>query len=287
MNHVRKLSALRLLDPAAFRRALANRAPAALAPGRPLLIIAADHPARGVVGAGADPFAMASRDDLLDRCLTALSRPGVDGFVGTADMVEDLAVLGGLDGKLVFGSMNRGGLHGACFEVDDRYTGYDPDGVADGGVDGGKLLLRIDYSDPASADALEAAARAVRGLVRRGKRAMVEPFVTRRDGRRVVPDLSTDAAIRAVVIASGLGASSAYTWLKVPLVEDMARVMAATTLPALVLGGEVSSDPAAKRRRWAEAVRLPNVHGLVVGRSLLFPADGDVAAAVDQVVEVL
>lgn len=287
MSHVHKLSALRLSDPAAFQRTLVNRAPAVLNPRRPLLIIAADHPARGVVSAGADPFAMASRDDLIDRCLTALSRPGVDGFVGTADMVEDLAVLGGLDGKLVFGSMNRGGLHGACFEVDDRYTGYDPGGIAAMGLDGGKLLLRIDYSDPASADALNRAAVAVRGLATLGKRAMVEPFVTRRDGHRVVPDLSTDAAIRAVVIASGLGASSAYTWLKVPLVDDMARVMAATTLPSLVLGGEVSSDPAAKRRRWAEAVRLPNVHGLVVGRSLLFPADGDVAAAVDQVVEVL
>ena len=38
---------------------------------------------------------------------------------------------------------------------------------------------------------------------------------------------------------------------------------------------------------WRSAMRLPNVHGLVLGRSLLFPRDGDVAANVDRIVEVL
>ena len=45
--------------------------------------------------------------------------------------------------------------------------------------------------------------------------AMVEPFMSSQnaDGR-VVNDLSPDAVIRSVHIAQGLGASSAYTWLK-------------------------------------------------------------------------
>ncbi|SNS08914.1 hypothetical protein SAMN06265355_110324 [Actinomadura mexicana] len=34
-------------------------------------------------------------------------------------------------------------------------------------------------------------------------------------------------------------------------------------------------------------MRLPTVRGLVVGRSLLYPPDGDVAAAVDAAVELL
>ena len=36
---------------------------------------------------------MASREEVLSRCVTALGRPGVNGFLGTADMIEDLALL--------------------------------------------------------------------------------------------------------------------------------------------------------------------------------------------------
>ena len=40
-------------------------------------------------------MAMASREDVLSRCVTALGRPGVNGFLGTADLIEDLALLDG------------------------------------------------------------------------------------------------------------------------------------------------------------------------------------------------
>jgi hypothetical protein len=55
---------------------------------------------------------MADRYDLLRRLLIAPSRPGVDGLLATADIVEDLLLLGALEDKVVFGSMNRGGLQG-------------------------------------------------------------------------------------------------------------------------------------------------------------------------------
>jgi hypothetical protein len=87
-----------------------------------------------------------------------------------------------------------------------------------------------------------------------------------------------------MTVAAGLGTTSAYTWLKVPVVDDMEHVMAATTLPALLLGGEVSADQGAAFARWREALKLPTVHGLVIGRSLLYPPDDDVAAAVDAAV---
>ena len=38
---------------------------------------------------------------------------------------------------------------------------------------------------------------------------------------------------------------------------------------------------------WGKALQAPNVCGLVIGRSLLFPADGDVATAVDKTVQLL
>ena len=279
---------IRARAPERIARALADR-PRGTPPegdGK-LMIIACDHPARGALAAGGRAMAMASREDVLSRCVTALGRPGVNGFLGTADLIEDLALLGALDGKLVYGSMNRGGLAGAAFEMDDRFTGYDARGIVDAGLDGGKMLLRIDYEDPRTADTLAACARAVDDLAERGIMAMVEPFISRRRDGRVVNDLSADAVIASMAIASGLGRTSAYTWLKLPAVADMEHVMEASTLPVLILGGAVSQDADAARAAWARALALPTVRGLVIGRSLLFPPDDDVAGAVDNAVGLL
>nr|WP_243658794.1 deoxyribose-phosphate aldolase [Tamaricihabitans halophyticus] len=255
-----------------------------------LMIIAADHPARGALGAGERQLAMANRLDLLERLCLALARPGVDGVLGTADILEDLALLGALDGKVVLGSMNRGGLAGASFELDDRFTGYRAADIERARFDGGKLLLRLDLADPGSLRTMEAAAHAVAELASRGLLAMVEPFMAARVDGKVRNDLSAAAISKSIAIASGLAGTSAHTWLKIPVAEDMAElatVVASTTLPTVLLGGEVSADPDGTFERWRAALRLPSVRGLVVGRSLLYPADDDVAAAVDTAVGLL
>lgn len=260
-------------------------------PNGKLLLIAADHPARGVIGAGKDPRAMADRTDLLERLVTALSRPGVNGVLATADILEDLLLLGALDGKVVAGSMNRGGLAGTVFEIDDQFTGYDAAGIAAMGFEMGKMLLRIDPNDPATPSTMHACAMAINELAARKLVAMVEPFWSGRVEGRLRNDLSTEAVIRSATVAAGLGATSAYTWLKLPVVEDdpegMEQVLAATTLPAVLLGGEVPDDPDVAYRQWESVLRLPTARGLVVGRTLLYPPDGDVAAAVDTAVSLL
>ena len=286
LAEVIKTRALRpeLVAQAAAKRA---RAPSVVGPGGRLVIVAADHPARGALRAGRCALAMADRAGLLERLCVALGRPGVGGVLGTADILEDLLLLGALEGKVVIGSMNRGGLAETVFEMDDRFTGYDAAAIARMGFDGGKMLLRIDPDDPATAATMEACARAVSDLAGRTLMAMVEPFITHRVDGRASNDLSPEAMIRALTIASGLGTTSAYTWLKVPVVDDMERVMSASTLPAVLLGGEVPDDPELAFAGWQKALRLPNVMGLVAGRSLLYPADGDVAAAVDTAVSLL
>jgi hypothetical protein len=252
-----------------------------------LMLVAADHPARGALRAGSDALAMADRGRLLDRLAQALARPGVDGVLGTPDVVEDLLLLGALDGKVVIGSMNRGGLAGTTFEIDDRFTAYDADAVARMGLQGGKMLLRIDPQDPATASTLQACAEAVGALAAHGRMAMVEPFISHRVDGRVRNDLSTEAVVRSVTVAAGLGWTSAHTWLKLPVIEDMEPVLTATTLPVLLLGGEVAADQDVQFASWRKALAHPQVRGMVVGRSLLYPPDGDVAGAVDAAVEML
>lgn len=281
-SSVAELTEIRARRPQAVAEAAAarRRRPLLGADGR-LLLVAADHPGRGALGVRGEPAAMGSRSDLLRRLLQALSRPGVDGVLGTADVLEDLLLLGALDDKVVIGSMNRGGLQGAVFELDDRFTAYDPATIQAMGFEGGKMLMRVDLHDPATAATLEAGGRAVSALAARRLVAMVEPFLARRSGGRVTNDLTAQGVVRSVSVCQALGATSAYTWLKVPVVEEMERVMDATTLPTLLLGGDPVGDPDATYATWSNALCLPSVRGLVVGRALLYPQDDDVAAAVD------
>ncbi len=286
LDQIRALLDTRARRPQAIAEAAAQRKRRACLLGEDgrIFIIAADHPARGALRAGDRPMAMSDRADLLERMSLALSRPGVDGVLGTADIIEDLLLLGALDDKVVVGSMNRGGLAGTTFEMDDRFTGYDAAAIAAMGFDAGKMLFRIDPDDPATPRTMEACARAVSDLAGRGLMAMVEPFISHRVDGRVRNDLSPEAVIRSIAVASGLGTTSAYTWLKLPVTDDMERVLAASTLPAVLLGGEVSADQDAAFDRWHKALQMPSARGLVVGRSLLFPNDDDVAGAVDTAV---
>ncbi|MFG3002417.1 Cgl0159 family (beta/alpha)8-fold protein [Streptomyces calvus] len=284
------LTAIRARNPEAVAEAAARRARRPLIgdSGR-LMIVAADHPARGALGVGGRSLAMADRADLLERLCIALSRPGVDGVLATADILEDLLLLGALENKVVMGSMNRGGLAGADFEMDDRFTGHRAEDIARLGFDAGKLLLRVDYADRGSLTTLESAARAVDAMAEHRLPVFVEPFISHRVDGRVRNDLSAEAVTRSIAIASGLGGTSAYTWLKLPVtddVDDMEAVLRTSTLPVVLLGGEVGDQEAAYER-WGKALRLPTVQGMVVGRSLLYPADGSVETAVDTAVGLL
>jgi hypothetical protein len=252
-----------------------------------VLIIAADHTARGMLDVGSNPSAMSNRYDLLDRLTTALAIPGVSGVLGTPDIVDDLLLLGALEHKYVFGSMNRGGLPGAVFEMDDRFTAYTAESIVHDRLDGGKMLLRINLDDPGTANVLESSANAVSQLAANDKIAMIEPFMSSRVDGHIQHDLSTNGVMRSMAIASALGASSSHTWLKVPVVDDMERVAEATTMPLVLLGGPRSDRPDEMFERWEKTLRLPGVRGLVVGRNLLYPSDDDVSTAVKTAVGLL
>ena len=281
---IERITNLRVTNPAAVRAALRDRLrPAGLPADGKMMLIAADHPARGAISVGSDPMAMADRASLLGRIVTALSQPGVDGILGQPDILEDLAVLGALDGKLVFGTMNRGGIVGAAWELDDRMTAYDAAHTASMNLDGAKMLLRIEDTDPGVARTIEACAQAVTDLADRDLIAMLEPLpyeITAKGKAKLIKD---DAKlIRATAIAAGMGATSAYTWLKLPAWSDIAAAAAVSTLPVLILGGDPGDNWDAAFADWARALEQPTVRGLVIGRALLFPPDGDVAAAVQR-----
>ena len=274
---------LRATNPSAVGKALAERKRRKIIQGDGnLFILAADHPARGALAVNGNPSAMGSRRELLARFAEALQNPKVDGVLGTPDVLEDLALMGLLEGKITVGSMNRGGLRNSVFEFDDRYTAFTAAAIKRAGVDFGKNLMRINLEDSATAQLLEKSAEVIDECAALEIPIMLEPFMSRWVDGKAVNELTAEAVVLSVAISSGLGSTSAFSWLKLPVVPDMERVMDATTLPTLLLGGEGGSDQDQAFQSWSNALALPGVKGLVVGRTLLYPKDDDVAAAVSQ-----
>jgi DhnA family fructose-bisphosphate aldolase class Ia len=264
-----------------------------------LSLLAADHPARRVTGVGDNPLAMANRHDYLARIVRVLFSDKVDGVMATMDIIEDLLLLhdiiqieGGpslLDNKLLIASLNRGGLAGTNWEMDDPITGPTPATCAAWNLDGSKFLLRICDDDPGSLKTMQAAAQCVTISNALNLPMFLEPLpaVRTEKGFKVVK--TADALASIVGVASALGDSSRQLWLKLPYCEDFATVASATTLPILLLGGESTGDPMHFMREVSNTVAMQEVdagsgrklvisgpvRGALVGRNVLYPGAAD------------
>ncbi len=291
---VARLTDTRVADPEyAWRSAGARVRRERLAPEGKLNILAADHPARGVTRVGDDPLAMADRGDFLARILRVLAGERVDGVMATMDVLEDLLAVDGflrersapplLDGRVLVASLNRGGLAGSCWELDDPITGPSPAACQAWRLDGVKLLLRVALDEPASLKTLLAGARAVTEATAVGMPVFLEPLPVAKTekGYSVVKTRQAQAHIAGV--ASALGESSRYVWLKLPYCDGYETVARATTLPLLLRGGESAGDPAPFLKQLESALAAGvNVRGALVGRNVLYPGEEDplaVAAA--------
>ena len=268
------------------------------APHGSLVILAADHPGRRVLEVMDDPLGMADRHAYLARILRVLSCPGIDGVMGTPDLIEDLFIVtrlikerggaGLLDDRLLVGCMNRGGLKGTAFEMEDTFTAFTTERMQALRMDGAKFMFRLDGADPASGRTLLACAEAVSLCVRSDLTAFLEPLPVKRVRGRYVVQRTVAELAGVLSVASAMGASSLNTWLEVPSCPEMERVARATTLPILILGGEVTGDPLPVLRDLQTAVQAaPNVRGALIGRNVLFPGADDPRAMASAVAAIV
>ncbi|HSR66764.1 MAG TPA: hypothetical protein VLU25_02390 [Acidobacteriota bacterium] len=254
-----------------------------------LVIVAADHPGRFVTAAAGDPLAMSVRRQYLARILRLLTQPNVDGIMSTPDVLDELLILSSfmrrrrgesfLDGKVMVGCMNRGGLAGASFEMNDRFGAYQASELKRMRIDGAKMMFRLDLDNPDSGATIQACAEALRQLAEAGVTAFLEPLPVERVEGKYKVIKTAQAMARIIGVATALGNSSRLLWLKVPYVEDYAAVARASTCPLLMLGGGSRDDPREVISEFAAGMSAAgNVRGVLVGRNILFPGDNDPAA---------
>jgi hypothetical protein len=283
----RQVTDLRVSDPdrplrAAHRR---KRRPHLTPDGR-LNIVAADHPARGVLAAGENPIGMGNRHDYLARVLRVLSSDLIDGVMATMDVLEDLLVIhdlslerggrGILDQKLLIASLNRGGVAGTIWEMDDAMTGPSPQTCVDWNLDGAKILLRLCPDDRGSLKTMVAAANAITAANALSLPTFLEPLPVVKEAGGFQVQQSKVPLVAAASIASALGDSSRNLWLKLPYCAEYEAVAAATSLPILILGGQAATEPTRILTQIADAMRAgANVRGALVGRNLLYPEHAD------------
>ena len=269
------------------KEARRRKAPRRLTRHGKLALLAIDHPARGVTAIRGDALAMGDRYQYLARTRRVLDDPDLDGVVATADLLEELLILshlerkrtghGFLDGRVLVGSMNRGGLAGTAFEMDDAFTGIGAERLAELRCQGGKMMYRLEPQEAASGRTIGACAQALNELRREGLAAFLEPLgVARSAGGGYEPAKDASTLVRQCGIAAGLGDSSSHLWLKLPFGDGFERVCRATTLPILLLGGPARESPAATLKDFASGLEAgANVRGAIIGRNLLFPGDAD------------
>jgi hypothetical protein len=262
-----QLLRLRATDPAATAGAWAGRKRRPLLrPNGKVFLVDAGEPARGILSVGGDKLAMGNRRDLLTRLLAALEHPRVDGVLASPDVLDDLVLLGALNGRLAFGSASGS---------DGWLSGYDPRTVVEQGLDGAAMPLRVDLDDRRP---LGRCAEWITELARAAVPALVEPMPS---GGGLTPNWSEVALTRAVCVVAGLGASSAWTWLTLRAGPPTPAACAATTLPVLVRDAEPSGDLSTDLATRRAALAVPTVRGLIAGRALLYPLDDNVYRAID------
>jgi len=274
------ITTARVEDPNLFGRIASDRiARSPFAPRGRLCLLALDHPARGVTRIGDEPTAMADRRSLLARAYRVLQAPDMDGVMGSMDILQDLLVLdhlaqeGGrpslLNGRALVASMNRGGVAGSAWELDDPWTGPGVEDLERWNLDGGKLLVRLNPGDTGSLRTLEMCSQMLRSLSRKNVPCFLEPLPVTQEGSEWRVSLDPDELARMVGIATALGESTHRLGLKLPWCRDFSRVARSTTLPILLLGGATGEVEGFLAALEEGLETTGNLRGAMVGRSIL------------------
>jgi DhnA family fructose-bisphosphate aldolase class Ia/sugar phosphate isomerase/epimerase len=255
-----------------------------------IVIIAADHPGRGITDVDENQVGMGDRQQYLGRIARVLMLDEVDGVMATPDVMDDLMILNFLmkkhegksflDKKILIGCTNRGGIKGSEYEMMDYVTAYNIEDIRDLNLDGAKMMFRLDLESRRSKYS-QRTIKMCSELIRRCNNYDIPVFIEplpverQREGNYSVK-MEANELIKTIGIATALGGNSGNLWLKIPYVENYEYVVRSTSNPILMLGGESTGNPTDVLVDFEKGLGAGrNVKGCLVGRQLLYPGFDD------------
>ncbi len=255
-----------------------------------IVIIAADHPGRGITDVDENRVGMGDRQQYLGRIARVLILNEIDGVMATPDIMDDLMILNYLmkqhegksflDKKILIGCTNRGGIKGSEYEMMDYVTAYNIEDIKDLNLDGAKMMFRLDLESKRSKYSqrtIKMCSELIRKCNKYDIPVFIEPLPVerQRDGSYSVK-MEANELIRTIGIATALGGNSGNLWLKIPYVQDYEYVVRSTSNPILMLGGESTGNPTDVLVDFEKGLGAgKNVKGCLVGRQLLYPGFDD------------
>jgi class I fructose-bisphosphate aldolase len=237
------------------------------------MVLAIDHRQRGIQE-GIDNF------NGLISLIERLS-PYLDAIMTTKEPLAQLIVNGKLKDKGLVLSLNRTGLAGTAFEMDDRLV-CTVETALRWGLDGVKLLINFNREDRFTNEQLTLLANIVEECERWSMPLMVEPLYMNLEDGRLVMDRSYEAIKWVSIITNDFRVPI----LKIPYVrcnsreegiEKFKKIVDSVNAKVLLLGGPKRDNPLDVLRDFEDGIKA-GASGFVVGRNVFLSEKPEVMA---------
>lgn len=250
-------------------------------PHKRLVFAAADHNARMINEYKGNPIGLSNRREYLTRLVRMLMSDSVDGIEATPDIIEDLMIINRirreqgetefLKGKMLVGTVNRGGLKNTAWEMDDLPACFTVDRIKKLNMDGVKFMIRINPMDERSKYTLQYCADTINEAEKYGLPVFIEALYVETAERGFVMKTDSESLCKVLGVVGALGCTGANKWIEVPLNREYHIPVSATTCPVLVVPDEAESEPDAVIREYTKEIGIAdNIRGILLGRNVMF-----------------
>lgn len=250
-------------------------------PHKKLVFAAADHNARMINEYKGNPIGLGNRRQYLSRLIRMLESDQVDGIEAAPDIIEELLFANYLlrqdgkkeilKGKMLVGTVNRGGLKNTVWEMDDMRTCFTVERIAALRMDGVKFMIRINPSDERSGKTVLYGAETVNQACSYGLPVFIEALFVDTENGALKMKLDSESLCKVVGVVGALGCTSAAKWIEVPLNDEYQVPVGATACPVLVVPDEREEDDLAVIREYTEQIGVSyQVRGILLGRNVMF-----------------
>lgn len=276
----RRINEIKAFHPEIIEKEASLRIP----PGFPherLVFAAADHNARMINEYKGNLIGLSNRREYLTRLIRMLQSDQIDGIEAAPDIIEELIIAnrlqreGGkrefLEGKMLVGTVNRGGLKNTVWEMDDLPLGFTVDRIKKLNMDGVKFMLRINPSDERSKNTLRYCAEAVNEAEKYSLPVFIEALYVETEGERFVLKTDSESLCKVIGVVGALGCTGANKWLEIPLNPEYQIPTAATTCPVLVVPDEIENEPVEVVKEYTKEIGISdNICGILLGRNVMY-----------------